>query len=256
MQKVSPIQVLIYAGPGTGEISRLETHLCLRRMLPNFSVRWVLPSELIETDWHRDTRLLVIPGGQDLPYCESLEGLGTDSIRTYVSNGGSYLGICAGAYFACNEIEFERGTPCEVIGKRKLQLFPGRAIGQALNPGTFNYADFASADLARLNLSSSKEPVSVYFEGGCYFESTTDKALPLADYADLRDQPPAILSCCFGNGRVVLSGVHPEFSPHTVGSIRPALGALLESFERQRMSLLATMFEELGFNTKEIETHA
>lgn len=29
----------------------------------------------------------------------------------YVHAGGSYLGLCAGAYYACDRIEFELGTP-------------------------------------------------------------------------------------------------------------------------------------------------
>lgn len=32
-------------------------------------------------------------------------------IRQFVENGGTYIGFCAGAYFACNRVEFEIGTP-------------------------------------------------------------------------------------------------------------------------------------------------
>ncbi len=39
----------------------------------------------------------------------------TYSMRThkttgFVEQGGSYLGLCAGAYYACTAIEFEAGT--------------------------------------------------------------------------------------------------------------------------------------------------
>lgn len=32
----------------------------------------------------------------------------------FVEGGGSYLGFCAGAYFACSEVDFEPGTDLAV----------------------------------------------------------------------------------------------------------------------------------------------
>lgn len=42
----------------------------------------------------------VIPGGRDLPYCRDLNGYINDRIIRYVKEGGVYMGICAGAYYA------------------------------------------------------------------------------------------------------------------------------------------------------------
>ena len=52
----------------------------------------------------------------------------------YVKSGGSYLGLCAGAYYGCARVVFEPGTPLEVVGGRELQFFPGTARGAAF-PG-------------------------------------------------------------------------------------------------------------------------
>lgn len=52
----------------------------------------------------------------------------------FVTQGGSYLGLCAGAYYACARVEFEPGTPLEVVGDRELAFFPGIAQGAAF-PG-------------------------------------------------------------------------------------------------------------------------
>jgi hypothetical protein len=35
------------------------------------------------------------------------------------AQGGRYLGICAGAYFAAKEVVFEKGTEMEVTGARE-----------------------------------------------------------------------------------------------------------------------------------------
>jgi glutamine amidotransferase-like uncharacterized protein len=52
----------------------------------------------------------------------------------FVSQGGGYLGLCAGAYYACARVEFEPGTRLEVVGDRELAFFPGIAQGAAF-PG-------------------------------------------------------------------------------------------------------------------------
>jgi glutamine amidotransferase-like uncharacterized protein len=52
----------------------------------------------------------------------------------FVQGGGSYLGLCAGAYYGCARVVFEPGTPLEVVGDRELAFFPGIARGAAF-PG-------------------------------------------------------------------------------------------------------------------------
>ena len=71
-----------------------------------------------------------MPGGADLPYCTHLNGHGNSLIRGFVESGGSYLGLCAGAYYGCGHVEFELGNPSmEVQGPRELRFFPGTAKG-------------------------------------------------------------------------------------------------------------------------------
>ena len=56
----------------------------------------------------------------------------TPQARTHAAflrDGGSYLGFCAGAYYACETVAFEPGTAIEVRGARELVLFPGVALG-------------------------------------------------------------------------------------------------------------------------------
>jgi len=36
-------------------------------------------------------------------------------IREYVEQGGMYLGLCAGGYYGAQKVEFEVGTPLEVL---------------------------------------------------------------------------------------------------------------------------------------------
>jgi len=75
-----------------------------------------------------NVRLLAIGGGYDLGLISALGDSGMVNIGDYVRSGGSYLGACSGAYFACDRIEFDKGGPLEVVGDRKLKFFPGKVL--------------------------------------------------------------------------------------------------------------------------------
>ena len=62
---------------------------------------------------------------------------GNRRIRSFIENGGKYLGICAGGYYGTSKVEFDVHGPLEVNEERELKLFKGRAIGPALKG--FNY---------------------------------------------------------------------------------------------------------------------
>jgi biotin---protein ligase len=50
----------------------------------------------------------------------------------FVKGGGAYLGICAGAYYASERVEFEAGTALTVEGPRELAFFTGTALGSVV----------------------------------------------------------------------------------------------------------------------------
>lgn len=69
----------------------------LRRTLPpTIAVEATTSEEVIAGQWMQDCKLFVMPGGRDVPYVKELAGRGNDNIRQFVSNGGAYLGMCAG----------------------------------------------------------------------------------------------------------------------------------------------------------------
>ena len=75
--------------------------------------------------WVSTAALLAIGGGFDTGYLRALQAEGIQLIRDYVEGGGRYLGICAGAYLACCDIEFDKGGDLEVCGPRNLMFYPG-----------------------------------------------------------------------------------------------------------------------------------
>lgn len=75
-----------------------------------------------------DVGVLIIPGGEDLPYCEKLNGIGNRNISTFVHEGGMYIGSCAGAYYAHEAIQWHNGDE-RIAGARELAFFQGTAVG-------------------------------------------------------------------------------------------------------------------------------
>jgi glutamine amidotransferase-like uncharacterized protein len=57
----------------------------------------------------------------------------------FVEGGGSYLGLCAGAYYGCSRVEFETGGAMEVVGARELAFFPGVARGAVVPGESFEF---------------------------------------------------------------------------------------------------------------------
>lgn len=206
-------QVLVYLDKGVGSHAFHELYASLGAELdPSlYSIHSVDHRYLIRENWEEKTVLLVFPGGRDVFYHALLKGAGNKRIASFVANGGSYLGLCAGGYYGSAFIEFEKGGELEVCESRELAFFPGRAVGPAYGLGIFCYK---SGRGAREALVSWNGGVSrVYFNGGCYFEQpeTHPSIKILARYQDLPDTPAAAIKCLVGKGKALLSGTHPEF---------------------------------------------
>ena len=208
--------VLVYTdgGEGASEVCVAITLRELKRALSWLTERGPLKGEggsfvvektdaaaIREGALEERCRLLVLPGGRDLPYCSKLNGEGNEKIRKFVKNGGSYLGLCAGGYYGTSCVQFAVGDPImEVRGPRELKFFPGVARGPTF-PG-FQYNSNAGARacsvrlhpaahrlLGKENHSEGTSSLAVYYDGGGYFTHSETTSSP-----DSAHQPPSLVS--------------------------------------------------------------
>ena len=244
--------VFIYIGPGVSKRSSNQVAVTLSDFLPSkYKVKTISAKEVITTQWQKEAALFVMPGGADVPYCKSLNGLGNNKIREYVLCGGNYLGICAGAYYASSAIAFAKETPIEVIGERELKFFPGQSVGPAIAP--YDYNSFAGAAVIPVIVNTvalrRKDPCYTFYNGGGYFEDAEDyqTVRTLARYSKINKA--AVVACAVGKGQAVLSGVHFEYRPsafndsnaeelmlknelqNNLGSIKDLTTIILKSFK-------------------------
>lgn len=248
------MNILIYDGPGcsAASVSALKTELT-RHLSPLYSIQSAGADILANEPWEAHTKLLVVPGGRDLPYLAALKGRAITRVKEYVGNGGRYLGVCAGAYFACSSIAFaEDDAALAVVGDRPLQLVRGRAVGPTF-PG-FEYHSEKGAHLAQLNYYDARGGEmgsgGVYVNGGCAFELHDSLGVVLATYA----HNGAVAA--YQTGNAVVTGLHPEFSLRSVPANLLVSGedeAIVQKMEQARIAHFRTLLATLALQLKPVD---
>lgn len=149
--------------------------------------------------------ILVLVGGYSAEY---LHYTGDHSrIRSFVEKGGGFVGFCAGAYYASSTMLWQ-GRPLDY----PLKLFPGEAVG----PLRIAYSSGTAIDLNEgipFNLDFDSTIEMRYFDGPSFNLPPGQEVDVLARYSE--NDEAAVIAFDLGEGRVLLSGPHPElgYSP-------------------------------------------
>lgn len=237
--------IYLYQDEGAGALTFNLFEKALDSYLDHrYELKAILAHEVKKGSWVKNAALFILPGGRDIPYHQKLKGLGCDQIRSYVENGGSFLGVCAGAYFATQEVQFEKGTELEVHEHRELAFFQGISKGTLYPHKPFSYQGHDSAHAALICYKDQLIPV--YYNGGCTFlEAKKDpKVEVLATFEDLENQPAAIVLCPIKKGLAILSGVHIEMASSFTSSNEKLYSSLKEK-EPQREKLFDEIIQRL-----------
>ncbi len=141
-------------------------------------------------------------------YSQSINGAGKQNIRSFVENGGGYLGVCGGAYFALDTVMW-RG---QALPMEPLRLVRGTAVGPLddLAP----YPDYC---IARVSFTEAGRSFFKGFNNSIWTLYYWGPALnvdedPVVSILGIYDGNglPAIITSERGSGRVALTGTHPE----------------------------------------------
>lgn len=196
-------QILIYNDDGA---SKDSVTALLNYFHPHITA--VTGQDLQNPHIFQQTSLFIMPGGRSLPYYEKLGEKGNQNIIDYVKKGGCYLGICAGAYYACKKTLFAEGLPLALNLPGALNFFEGAARGPVFADKEFAYGSENGA--LNVDIIFNEKNYSVYFNGGCTFEDVASyhNVHVIASYAE--NKKPAAIYCKVNKGCAILSGVHPE----------------------------------------------
>lgn len=186
--------------PGCAEAAKLMVERS------GYRVTYVGPQgEDLRAALARKPALYVQPGGGD-----SLEGAWREmkpyaaDIRRYVRDGGHYLGICMGGYLA--------GTATD-SGTGGFQLLAEDAGQYTALPGATVTDDLADTSI---EVRWRNENRRIFYQGGPYFLEPSGESTVLARYRMTdewpgdRKAPIAAMVAPYGQGRIAVSGPHPE----------------------------------------------
>lgn len=269
--KASPLQMhhkaLVYNGPGAGSRSVNSAMDALRRSFQSskgtITVDTIDARAVLSDRWQEDCLCFVMPGGADVPYCRQLGRDGMERIRSWVEDdGGFYLGLCAGAYFASGNVVFARGSPdLEVIGERFLKFYRGTACGPVY-PG-FCYETERGAVAAPVRYLDWEESIDMdgrirdevtwqscrdYVNGGPYWLCQNDErevlrihsVHPVLDHVEIlatypeKNHAVSAMKCTVGKGCAVLCSSHPELDSSTF--LHGDVAAISDHLEKQTTS--------------------
>lgn len=185
-EKVKPAPILLFTGTGTSREDVAAVQAILESNHLTYST--ASSSALNEMDelQIRRYRLLIVPGGNFVEIGNSLTSRTTDNIRRAVEKGLNYLGLCAGAFFAGNSPY----NGLNLTSGARFRFYAAEARG-------IRKAAVAIA-------AAGTPPLDQYWEDG---PQLTGWGAVVGKYPD---GTPAIVEGTFGNGWVVLTGVHPE----------------------------------------------
>jgi glutamine amidotransferase-like uncharacterized protein len=178
--------MLLFNGIGTspGDVAAIERLLSDEHL--NYSTVNSRQLNGMSESQMREYRLLIVPGGNFEHIGNNLTSSTSHNIRNAVKNGLNYLGICAGAFFAGN-------SPYN-----GLNLTSGSRFG-------FYAAEERGIHKAAVAIAAAAgQTLDQYWEDG---PQLTGWGAVVGKYPD---GTPAIVEGTFGNGWVILTGVHPE----------------------------------------------
>lgn len=151
--------------------------------------------------------VLAMPGGTDGDYYVSSSSISGNAIRNFVSNGGGYLGICAGAYSGVKQVVSSThgnyngwGVAPHVIATRP--WVEGNVPVQIESAGQQLFGYGGVITMAHYN------GPAMYASGGSIVTFAT-----YADNSCYSKGLGAIVGDYYGLGRSVISGPHPELDP-------------------------------------------
>lgn len=234
--------VYVYQDEGVSKESLKQTILTFQTLLKKYAVVTINAQQVKEGEWTENAILFVMPGGADLPYVKKLNGKGNKVIKKYVTNGGSFLGICAGSYYGSSYVAFDKNGPLEVLGERELGFFSGSVIGPILAP--YDYETYSGSRAATIHTTlPNVTKTIVFYHGGGFFENA-EKYSNTEVIGTYDNNFPAIIFINYGKGKVLLSGVHFEYDPFLLNSKDRHLQKIIAPLQKSN-ALREILFDHL-----------
>lgn len=195
----------IYGGIGTWDIN-VEAFI---NFFDHYDYPWIMLSEDDVTggEIFDEIDAIIYPGGFAAEYKYSIPD--HDSLIYFVENGGVFIGVCAGAYYASQILTWQGEDYSYPLG-----FYEGRGIGPL--SGLVNWGDIADFKLTQGHPANDgfDQSIELYYFDGPYFKiEEIGSAEVLASYKV--NSQPAVIAGRHGQGKYLLFGPHPELGGYS-----------------------------------------
>ena len=186
---VKPVpSVLLFSGIGSSQ----NDVAAIERLLNERHLSYAIVNSQQLNEMHQSQlqsyRLLIVPGGNFVDMGNNLTVSATVNVRSAVTGGLNYLGICAGGFLAGS-------FP---VPYKSFNLTSGIKFG-------FYSAEKSGIRKAAIEITTAEGPtLDQYWEDGPELSGWGD---PVAKYPNGK---PAVAEGFAGSGWVILTGIHPE----------------------------------------------
>jgi glutamine amidotransferase-like uncharacterized protein len=177
-----------------------------------FKLETLSASGIRSQAWESTAKAIIFTGGSGSKQSKALGEDGLKKVRGFVEEGGGYVGICAGAYLACEG--FSWGL--KVLDAKTVSPKWKRGVGEVKLEFTARGKDILGF--------KAGQPVAIRYANGPIYAAANAEGIPdfepLAFFrSELAENgspvgamvnSPAMVGGSFGKGRVLCSSPHPE----------------------------------------------
>ena len=183
----------------------------------------------------KDFDVVVFTGGGASTQAKTLGDQGRANVKHFVENGGGYMGICAGAYLACNGFDWAVG----VLDAKTVSPKWQRGMGMVQIELNSDGQRLLKQTGKNFEVKYENGPIITHGKGLLPGFKTlavyrTEKAENGSPVGAMVNSPAIVTSTC-GKGRVVVISPHPEQSKGAESMI-PAAIKWLGAKERRLVS--------------------
>jgi glutamine amidotransferase-like uncharacterized protein len=167
---------------------------------------------------------VIVPGGSAHTVAETLGEGGLEKVRTFVTQGGGYVGFCSGAYLACSGFSWGLGilrastvSPLWRRGRGAVEVGPAEGM-EPWFEGLSGKASvhYANGPVLQPDSAKSLPPYEVL---AWYWSELAENGTPVG----VMTGSPAMVRSRFGRGAVFVSSPHPEKTPGLEAVVRRAV---------------------------------
>lgn len=168
--------------------------------------------------------VVIFTGGSGSKQSKAIGEAGVAQVRGFVENGGGYIGICAGAYLACEG--FSWGA--KILDAKTVSSKWKRGVGDVKIEFTGKGREILGFPAGQLDIryangpiyTTAGSPVIPDFEPLAHFRTEfAENESPVGAMLG----SPAMVAGAFGKGRVLCSSPHPEQTTGMEGFIARAV---------------------------------